>query len=85
MAQCFTVNGFTQFCTLFLPEENGEHNLRGRPVEVLALSDRMCVLCLYIKIVLLYFGLQCTGLVLYKPVTVPNVTDLNFRHCPYIP
>jgi len=30
MAQCVTVNGFTQFCTLFLSEEDGEHNFRGR-------------------------------------------------------
>jgi hypothetical protein len=79
---------YTLFCTLFLPEENGErnfHNFRGRPVEVLALSDRMCVLRLYIKIVLSNFGLQCTGLVLCKPFTVPSVTDLNFLYCPYIP
>jgi len=76
---------YTLFCTLFLLEENGEHNFRGKPVEIPALSDRMCVLHLYIKIVLSYFGLQCTGLVLCKPFTVPNVTDLNFLYCPYIP
>lgn len=43
---------YTLFFTLFLPEENGERNFRGRPVEITALSDRMCVLRLYIKIVL---------------------------------
>jgi len=76
---------YTLFCTLFLPEGNVEHNFRGRPVEIPVLSDRMCVLRLYIKVVLSCFGLQCTGLVLCKLFTVPNVTDLNFLYCPYIP
>ena len=83
MAQFFTVNGFTHSFVHFSFQKKMVS--RGRPVEIPVLSDRMCVLHLYIKIVLSYFGLQCIGLVLCKSFTVPNVTDLNFLYCPYIP